>query len=259
LFARLPIATPTRALVLKDLKTFLRDTAQWSQLVLLAALVVVYIYNFRVLPRAGAFMAQFYLEHALAFLNLALAGFVTASVAVRFLYPAVSLEGRAFWMLQSAPLQLRRVWWSKFWTGVPPLAVLGVLLLILGNRALGVGTLTMTVSVVTLSLMTLAIASLGLCLGSVYPQFEYENAAKIPSSFGGVVYMILAILLIGLNVVLEARPLWVMLLSRLLHRPLSSAEIADVIASFAAVAVVDLAVFALAARKGIRALERSSA
>src|SRR5262249_41938212 len=80
LFARLPISSPARALVQKDVKAFLRDTTQWSQLILLAALVVVYIYNFRVLPRASASMARFYLEHALAFLNLALASFVMASV-----------------------------------------------------------------------------------------------------------------------------------------------------------------------------------
>ena len=254
-FARLPISAPARALISKDVKTFLRDTTQWSQLVLLGALVVVYIYNFSVLPRGGALMARFYLEHALGFLNLALAAFVTASVAVRFLYPAVSLEGKAFWLLQSAPLRLRRVWWSKFWSGVGPLATLGILLLVLGNRALGVGSVTMAVSVTTLVLMTLGIAALGLCLGSLYPQFEYENAAKIPSSFGGVVYMILAILFIGLNVVLEAWPLWVVLLARLVDRPLTSAELAGVVASFTAVAVIDLGVFALAAARGIRALE----
>ena len=251
----LPISAPARALVTKDLKTFLRDTTQWSQLVLLGALVVVYIYNFRVLPRAGAMMARFYLEHALGFLNLALAAFVTASVAVRFLYPAISLEGKAFWLLQSAPLRLRRVWWSKFWSGVAPLLGLGTLLLVLGNRALEVGPVTMGVSVATLLLMTLAIAALGLCLGSIYPQFEYENAAKIPSSFGGVVYMMLAISLIGLNVVLEAWPLWVVLLARLGQRSLTPAELAGVVASFTAVAVIDLAVFALAAARGIRALE----
>ncbi len=255
LFARLPISPPARALVLKDLKTFLRDTTQWSQLILLGALVVVYIYNFRVLPRAGAFMAQFYLEHALAFLNLALASFVMASVAVRFLYPSISLEGRAFWLVESAPIRLRRVWWSKFWSGVGPLAALGILLLVLGNRALGVGTVTMVVSVVTLALMTLGIAALGLCLGSLYPQFEYENAAKIPSSFGGVVYMILAILFIGLNVVLEAWPLWAILFARLVHRPLSTAEVAGIATSFAAVVTFDLAVFAVATVRGIRALE----
>jgi ABC-2 type transport system permease protein len=255
-FARLPISPVSRALVLKDVKTFLRDTTQWSQLILLGALVVVYVYNFRALPRAGAFAARFYLEHALAFLNLALAAFVTAAVAVRFLYPAISLEGRAFWILQSAPIRLRRVWWSKLVSGLGPLGVLGLVLLVLSNRALGVGGVTMLVSVVTLGLMTLAIAALGLCLGSLYPQFDYDNAAQIPSSFGGVVYMILSILFIGANVLLEAWPLWVVLFARLTGRRLSTAEIAGVVASLCAVAIFDLAVFALAARRGIRALER---
>jgi ABC-2 type transport system permease protein len=254
-FALLPIAPPVRALVLKDLKTFFRDTAQWSQLILLGSLAVVYVYNFRILPRRGAFMARFYLEHALAFLNLTLAAFVMAAVAVRFIYPSVSLEGKSFWLVQSAPIRLRHLWWSKFWSGIGPLATLGTLLLVLGNRALGVDAVTMVVSVVTLALMTLGIAALGLCLGSLYPQFEYENAAKIPSSFGGVVYMILAILFIGVNVVLEAWPLWAILFTRLVHRPLSTGEVAGIIASFAAVVTFDLAVFAVATVRGIRALE----
>ena len=138
-------------------------------------------------------MAQFYLEHALAFLNLALAGFVIASVAVRFVYPAVSLEGRAFWLVQSAPLPAApRVVEQVLERRCRRSPCSAVLLLVLGNRALGVGAVTMVVSVITLLLMTLGIAALGLCLGSIYPQFEYENAAKIPSSFGGVAYMILA-------------------------------------------------------------------
>ena len=68
--------------------------------------------------------------------------------------------------------------------------------------------------------------------------------------------MILAILLIGSNVVLEAWPLWVMLRSRLLHQPLSSAELTGVVASFALVVTVDVVVFAVASLRGIRALEQ---
>jgi ABC-2 type transport system permease protein len=147
------------------------------------------------------------------------------------------------------------VWWGKFWSGFGPLAALGMLLLVLGNRALGVGGVTMVVSVATLALMTLGIAALGLCLGSLYPQFEYENAAKIPSSFGGVVYMILAILFIGVNIVLEAWPLWAMLFTRLAHRPLSTTEVAGIVASFVALVAFDVAVFAVATVRGIRALE----
>src|ERR1051325_11521959 len=38
------------AIMMKDIKTFMRDTTQWSQLFLLLALNVVYLYNFKVLP-----------------------------------------------------------------------------------------------------------------------------------------------------------------------------------------------------------------
>jgi ABC-2 type transport system permease protein len=39
----LPFQSKMRAIVLKDLKLFFRDTSQWSQLFLLFALIVVYI------------------------------------------------------------------------------------------------------------------------------------------------------------------------------------------------------------------------
>jgi len=44
----LPVAK--REFVLKDIKLFFRDTTQWSQLILLAVLVVVYLFNIQALP-----------------------------------------------------------------------------------------------------------------------------------------------------------------------------------------------------------------
>ncbi|MGH7856840.1 MAG: putative ABC transporter permease subunit, partial [Candidatus Binatia bacterium] len=255
-FLRLPlISSGARALILKDTKTFFRDTTQWSQLILLGALVVVYVYNFQVIPRVGGFRAQLFLDQALAFLNLSLAGFVVASIAVRFLFPGISLEGKSFWLLRSAPIPLRLVWWSKFWSHVVPLLGLGIVLVVLGNRVLGAGVVMTAVSVATLTLMTLSIAALGLCVGSIYPRFDYEHAAKIPSSFGGVIYMILAVSLIGLNVVLEAWPMYVILFARLGERALTNAEITGIAISAAAVLIVDLGVFVGATRVGIRRLE----
>ncbi len=47
--ALLPLSPVRRQLLVKDLKIFLRDVSQWSQLLLLLALVLIYLYNFRVL------------------------------------------------------------------------------------------------------------------------------------------------------------------------------------------------------------------
>ena len=45
----LPLSPVRRHLLVKDVKVFLRDVSQWSQLLLLVALMLVYLYNFRVL------------------------------------------------------------------------------------------------------------------------------------------------------------------------------------------------------------------
>ena len=78
----------SRELVLKELRVFFRDSTQWSQLILLAVLVVVYVVNIRYLPLKGDGMT-FFIVNVIPFLNLALSGFVLASIAARFLFPAV--------------------------------------------------------------------------------------------------------------------------------------------------------------------------
>ena len=60
------------------------------------------------------------------FLNLVLAGFVLASIAARFIFPGVSLEGRTLWLLRSSPLAMRDLLWAKFWVGTLPLLVLAL-------------------------------------------------------------------------------------------------------------------------------------
>jgi ABC-2 type transport system permease protein len=64
----------------------------------------------------------------------------------------------------------------------------------------------MAVSVATVLGYTLAVGGLALGIGTLYPQYDTENAAQIPTSFGGLVFMLLAIALLGAIIVLEALP-----------------------------------------------------
>jgi ABC-2 type transport system permease protein len=143
-----------------------------------------------------------------SFLNLGLAGFVLASIAARFIFPSVSLEGRQMWLLRSSPLDLRALLWSKYWTGTVPLLVLALVITILTNVLLQATGFMMVVSVGTILLLTLAIAALALGYGAVYPQFDTENAAQIPTSFGGLVFMMTTVVLLAVVIVLEAAPVY---------------------------------------------------
>ncbi|HVK01427.1 MAG TPA: hypothetical protein VM365_11185 [Gemmatimonadales bacterium] len=195
-----------REFIYKDLRLFFRDNTQWSQLILLAVLLMIYIFNIKSLPIHSGERIPFSLVMIISFLNLGLAGFVLAAVAARFIFPAVSLEGRQMWLLRSSPLDPQAMLWSKYWTGTVPLLVLAMVITTLTNWLLQAGVFMMAVSLGTILLYTLAASALALSFGVFYPQFGTENAAQIPTSFGGVVYMMASLSLLALVIMLEAQP-----------------------------------------------------
>ena len=209
-----PFGVVRRELVLKEVRVFFRDSTQWSQLILLAVLVLVYVFNIKFLPLRGAGMT-FFLVNIVPFLNLVLSGFVLASIAARFIFPGVSLEGRTLWLLRSSPMSMRELLWSKFWVGTLPLLLLALAIVGVTDYLLKVSEFMMAVSILSIALMTLGIAGLAVGFGTVFPQFETENAAQIPTSFGGLVFMMTSIAFIGLVIVLEARPVYSYLGQRL--------------------------------------------
>jgi ABC-2 type transport system permease protein len=247
---------PTRAIIIKDIKTFLRDTTQWSQLFLLLALVVVYLYNFKVLPLDRSPMPAGTIRTVVSFANLALAGFVLSAVAVRFAFPAISLEGKAFWILQSSPISLRALLWSKFWLITGPLLALGVVLVFFSNLLLQVPSWMMALSLITISLMTFGIVAIGIGFGALYPNFNFDNAAEIPTSFGGAVSMIVSISFIAVVVMIEAWPIYQLAVATLRPGRAMGPTIGLILPSVTIVAALTAAVVALSLRSGIRRLEQ---
>jgi ABC-2 type transport system permease protein len=202
-----PMGILKRELVMKEVRLFFRDTTQWSQLILLGVLVIVYVFNIKFLPLRTEGVT-FFLLNVVPFLNLVLAGFVLASVAARFIFPGVSLEGRTLWLLRSSPMSMRDLLWSKFWVGTLPLLILAVSIVGVTNYMLAVGQFMFAVSVLTIVMMTFAVSGLAIGFGTLFPQFETENAAQIPTSFGGLLFMMSAIAVIAGVVILEARPVY---------------------------------------------------
>src|SRR5205809_7574874 len=80
----LPVAK--REFVIKDIKLFFRDTTQWSQLILLAALVLVYLFNIKTLPLPRGEAVWFFYLLIVSLLNLGLAGFVMDELGFRFIF-----------------------------------------------------------------------------------------------------------------------------------------------------------------------------
>ncbi|MGQ9648203.1 MAG: putative ABC transporter permease subunit, partial [Thermodesulfobacteriota bacterium] len=172
-----------------------------------------YLYNFSVLPLERSSIRIVHLQNVLSFLNVALAAFVLAAVSARFVFPAVSQEGEAFWIVKSSPISIRTFLWIKFFVYFLPLLFLSEVLIVVTNCLLHVTPFMMVLSVVTILYMVPGIVSMGLGLGAIYPDFQAENPAQSVTSLGGLIYMTLSIGFIVAVIALEAGPVYALFMS----------------------------------------------
>lgn len=251
----LPMSAVRRHLLIKDLKVFLRDVSQWSQLLLLLALVLVYLYNFSVLDLGRNPYMSGFIKNLYAFLNMGLAGLVMATVTVRFVFPAVSAEGAAFWIIRTAPISLSDFLWSKFWAGLVPVLLLSEGLTVAANEFLDVDPFLKCVTAVAIVVMSFALVGLGTGLGARYPRFGAENVSQIAGSPGGVAFMIVAVLYLLLMIALLGWPSSTYLWGRLRPRSFTYVRQALMALCFIAAAAVSLVTWWVSMRAGVRALQ----
>ena len=179
----------TRALAVKDLRMFWRDTTQWGQSVMLFGLLGVYVINLRNFTHQ---LTSPFWVNLVAFLNLGVCSLNLASVTTRFVFPQFSLEGQRLWIVGLAPMGLARVVKTKFWlASVLSLFVTSGLILLScyllkmsWDRVLFFGAV---ICVMTFSLNGLAIG-----LGVLYPNLKEANPNKIVSGFGGTLCFVLS-------------------------------------------------------------------
>jgi ABC-2 type transport system permease protein len=223
---------PFRALVSKEVRTLTRDVAQWSQLFLMAALMFIYLYNIRMLPlqhdaRAGG----------VAYANLGMAGFVIAALCLRFAYPAVSSEGRAFWLIQSSPMSYRKLLWAKVLVYALPLTLLAMILAAFADLLLHADLLVWSLTMLGALLFGITLVSLGVGMGGASPDFGAENPLEVGLSLGGFGYMSGSLLYVGVVMVLLARPVQRYVLWKLFGAAADQSALVSALPVIAAVAL----------------------
>ena len=192
---------PTRALIGKEIRTLSRDVAQWSQLFLMAALLFLYLYNIRMLPLGGDARAPI-----ISYANLGMAGFIIAAICLRFAYPSVSSEGKAFWLVQTAPVSYRRLLIAKVIVYSIPLTALSLLLTVFANVILRAHPIVWLFTMLGAAMLPATLVSLGVGLGAMSPNFAAENPLQVGLSLGGFAYMAAALGYTGAIMFLMARP-----------------------------------------------------
>ncbi|MBA4389295.1 MAG: hypothetical protein C0404_15090 [Verrucomicrobia bacterium] len=179
-----------RAIVFKDIRTFLRDPMQWSQALIFFGLLGLYFTNLRdlryhSLPDVG--------RNAIAFLNIFSVSAVMCSLSSRFIYPQLSLEGQGFWIVGLSPVTMTMVLVTKFVTALVCMLAASITLMVLSTLMLGYSSSMMLVSILVAVSVSCAISALSTGLGSVFLDLRQRNPAAIVSGFGGTLNLVLCL------------------------------------------------------------------
>lgn len=206
-----PFNAQLRALLFKEARMFLRDTTQSLQLVLLLMLTFIYLYNFRAL-RGGFSLppeGMSWWQAVLALANMSFGACVVSAISARFVFPSVSLEGRAYTLLRATPLSQEQFLRHKFHIWLIPMCIMSVILFVSGTWAIFATPETVIVSAVLAVALTIGTTGLAVGIGAVYAKFDWESPAQVNASFGSLVYMLLSLALVAVTM-LPSMPIFIL-------------------------------------------------
>ena len=193
-----------RTMLQKDILVFLRDPVQWSQLLLLGGLFMVYAFNINRFPMD---VSNPLWRSIVVYLNFSFSCFVTATILVRFTFPAISLESNGISYILQLPSGRKMLMESKLFESFLFITPFIIGIGIWSTIAIGAGTVLVVSSTIALGLMCVALVNINTCLGAVFPRFDKGSAASIASGHGGIIaacasmgYVLFAVSIIGMTI-----------------------------------------------------------
>ena len=198
-----PVPGRLRVVILKDIRTFLRDPVQWSQVLIFSGLLVIYVVT---ISRMNYYTQSAYWRNLIGFFNLAVTGLILSTYTSRFIFPLLSLEGQKFWILGPSPLSRSALLWSKFAFAAGGSLLVTLVLTLVGALVLRLEPYLILVQLVTVLILCFGISGISVGLGARFPEMRQTDPSKIAAGFGGTLNLVASLLFILLVIATMAAP-----------------------------------------------------
>ena len=192
-----------RLIVVKDVKSFIRDPVQWSQFLIFFGLLGIYFLNLRTFAYEERDILW---KNVIAQMNLLATSLTLATFASRFIFPQLSLEGRRFWVIGMAPMEREKILFGKLALSFTCSLLISEALIALSSWMLRTPPALAVLHAVSLFGICLGLSGLSVGLGAIYPDFGEDNPSKIVSGFGGTLNLVLSLLFVVAVLAAQAAP-----------------------------------------------------
>lgn len=184
---------PARLIAAKDMRTFVRDPLQWSQLVILFGLMSLYLLN---APRFEMEDASSRLSAFVPFLNLGAISFILATFTSRFVFPMISLEGQQLWFIGLLPVSRTWILMAKYAFSMVVTASVAFAVMVLASYMLRIGVMATLVYLAVTFCVCHGLCGFAVGIGARLPLFDQRNPARIANGLGGTINLISSVVLI---------------------------------------------------------------
>jgi ABC-2 type transport system permease protein len=236
--------------VKRDFWLFFREPSQWLHMLLMIVLLMVFIISLGSLELK---LTQPLLQVSSFLVVFLFNGFLISSLLLRFVFPAVSLEGDTFWSVRAAPVSLNTLYLYKMLFSLVFVLIVSQALSIASTLLLRNDPSLLTLSAGSMAFVAVGLTGLNLGAGAYFATYREKNPIRVASSQGAsltflasmlFLTVISATLLVPLKRYFDLLILRGVSLSGWIQSPIIT------------VGVISLFVFAVSTAAGLRAIRR---
>ena len=190
-------------LLSKDWRIFIRSPNQWVQFLIIFLLLLFYVISLR---RTPLYVKEVFWLSITALINTGFVAYISATLSLRFIFPAISLEGDYWWILRSAPVKPRNIYITKMIFYIALTTAISIYVIYTSNIRLTGSFIITIVTVIIGTMLTITSVILATTMGTIFVDFNEHNPAKLASGMGGLLTAALSLGFIGLSLIIFLSP-----------------------------------------------------
>ena len=195
-------------LLKKEVLTFFREASQWIHLVVMIILTILFSVSVSNLN----LRSHVFDMHLITYLVLfAFGGFMVGSLALRFVFPLIGLEGQAFWTLRTIPIKESKIFLVKFFMGFLIVFILAEYIAISSNipfiKIIEKKPLLLWFGIFSAFWISLTTVALNLGFGGYFANYFERNPIRAASTQGATLTFLITIIYLIVLVVLVFVPI----------------------------------------------------
>jgi ABC-2 type transport system permease protein len=195
-------------LLKKEFFAFFREPSQWIHFIVMIILMALFSFSVGTLNFSARVRD---IQFAMYIVLFAFGGFMVSSLALRFSFPMIGLEGKAFWALRSSPIKMEKIFFVKFLLVLFVVLLMAEFIAVSSNipfvRMTAARPLLLWFGIFSAGWISIATVSINLGLGGYFADYSEKNPIRAASTQGATLTFLLSLLYLIALLVITIVPL----------------------------------------------------